>query len=146
MFVRSLIGRSSNHNYSFLTQRVFTQDWLNSYATACLYTRLTEFLLNCLYLVCIAFYIIRLNALEGECFCLREILINANKQVACSVVVVYCTLLLAVYFLINLFISNVNKTIIFVFEDFVYHSKNTISIFVTIFMFQIEFIKDKHEN
>ena len=31
MFVRYLIRKSSNHEYSFHTQRVFTQDWLNSF-------------------------------------------------------------------------------------------------------------------
>ena len=31
MFVRILIRRSSNHNYSLHTEGLFTQDWLNSF-------------------------------------------------------------------------------------------------------------------
>ena len=34
------------------------------------------------------------------------------------------------------FINHINKTIIFVFEAFVYHFKNTISIIVTIFFYK----------
>ena len=34
MFVRSLIRRSLNHNYSLPTQRVFAQEWLNSIKTS----------------------------------------------------------------------------------------------------------------
>ena len=112
--------RSSNHNYFLFTQRVFTQDWLNSLWTACLYTRLTELLLNHRCLLCLAFYITNVSslmiAIVWECFC--EISINVNSLFIvyivyvrpCTVVVaclfvcplfLYCTLFLLVYFFVR---------------------------------------------
>ena len=89
-----------------------------------------------------------INTLRGECLCLREIYINVNKLLAVLLLLVYplffyCTLLLPAKFFIPffilmllpyfcLFVVHVNKTIILVFEAFVYHFKNTIFIFVTI--------------
>ena len=83
-------------------------------------------------------------ALEGECFCLREISINVNKLLALLLLhffirffilhfVLDCLLLnsLLLYFSTD-FINDVNKPIIFVSGAFVDHFKNTISIFVTI--------------
>ena len=75
-----------------------------------------------------------MNALEGECLCLREI--YKCKQIACSVVVacfVNPLLFILPLLLLVYFFDHVNKPIIFVFGTF-YHFKNTISIFVTIFM------------
>ena len=141
MFVRSLEQRSSNHNYSLHTQRVFTQDWLNSFwiplsALSCLLYRRV----SCL-----------INALEGECLCLLEISINVNKSLAELLLRVYLffrlslillfvvaflllnpffiLMLLLVYFFISffilmllyfsLFVYHVNKPIIFIFGAFV---------------------------
>ena len=89
MFIRSLIWRSSNHNYCLHTQRVFTQDWLNSFWTAVawsvlfLYRRLNS----------------RINALEGECLCLREISINRNN--------LFAVLFLSVYLFIRFFYTDI---------------------------------------
>ena len=73
----------------------------------------------------------QMNALEGECFCLREISINVNSCWHCCCCMFYSFfilhLLLIVYFLIPfyflplmwlyfcLFINHVNKSIIFGF-------------------------------
>ena len=78
MFVRSLIWRSSNRNYSFHMQRVFTQDWMNSF----------WILLPVLF--CLLYCRVNsvLNALEGECMCFCEISINVNKLF--TVIFVFC--------------------------------------------------------
>ena len=88
-----------------------------------------------------------MNALEGECLSRN---LCKCKQVARSVIVLACLfvyplfytalccclftsffiLLLLVYFC--LFVDHVNRPTIFVFDAFVYHFKNTISIFVTL--------------
>ena len=152
----SVWQRSSSHNYSYFMQRVFTQDWQNSnrisrvvFRHDCLNSNWTT----------VACSVLLMNAHAWEC--LREISINVSKlfimyfvyvrpcrvAVACLFVYplfLYCTLLLLVYFFISLFffctdvvaiflfIRYVNKYTIFVFGAFVYHFKNTISIFVTI--------------
>ena len=127
----------------------------------CLYTRLTEFFLNCRCLLCFAFYIAASQ--PNECTWRRMSLPSRNfyicKQVTCSDVVscllvyplfLYCTLLLPVYFFIPFFIpllllyfclfsDHVNKPIIFVFGAFVYNFKKTISSFVTILYILLSF-------
>ena len=90
-----------------------------------------------------------MNALEGECLCLRERSINVNNllEVLLLAVLFICyffmlILLLLVYFFITLFfilmlllyfclfVDQVNKRFIFLFGAFVYHFKNIIFIFV----------------
>ena len=90
-----------------------------------------------------------MNALEAECFCLREISINVNKFLVVLLFYIFISffilhfvvgfLLLNHHFFVLMlllhicfFINHVNKSIIFVFVAFVYHFKNTISIFVRI--------------
>ena len=90
-----------------------------------------------------------MNVLEGECFCLCEISINVDKLLAVLFLYVFihyfilhfvvgCLLLNLSFFILMLllyfclFINHVSKFIIFVFGAFVYHFKNTISIFITI--------------
>ena len=94
-----------------------------------------------------------MNALEEECLCLCDILINVNKLLAVLLLSVYLfiyffyaalccclftssfpffILMLLLYFC--LFIDHVNKQIIFVFGAFVYQLNNTISIMVTIWI------------
>ena len=133
MFTSSLKQRSSNHTYSLFIRRVFTQGSLNSFWTACLYTRQTELLLNHHYhiLSCLLYRRARslLNTLEAECFCLHEISINVNKLLAVLLLLLYvyiCFLLLNLPFFIlmlllyfSLFIDHVNKFIIFVFGAFI---------------------------
>ena len=98
----------------------------------------------------VAFYITRvsslMNALVWECF--REISINVNKlfimyfvYIRPCRIVVACLFLCPLSFGIKtlllyfcLFVNHVNKPIIFVFTAFVYYFKNTISIFVTVWM------------
>ena len=82
LFVRSLIQRFSNHNYSLHTQRVFIQDWLNSYW---IHLELPLPELSCLLYRRVSSLI---NAREEECRCLREISINVNKLVI--VICVFC--------------------------------------------------------
>ena len=92
-----------------------------------------------------------MKALEGECLQFHEISIILNKLLAGLLLPVYLfirffytapcyclftslspffILMLLLYFC--LFVDHINKPIIFAFEAFVYHFKNTISIFVTI--------------
>ena len=126
-----LIRRSSNHNYYLHAQRVFTQDWLNSFwiTFACYVLR---FLLQ--------------TKQSNECTWRRMNLPSRNlykcKQVTCSVVVacllVYSLfilmLLLYFCFLRFIFICWSCNPVIFVFGNFVYHFNNTISIFVRIYI------------
>ena len=91
-----------------------------------------------------------MNALEGECFCLREIPINVPKLLAVLLLPVYLFVrffilhFVGAYLLFNplflmmlllyfyLFLDHVNKPTIIVIGAFVFYFKNTISIFVTI--------------
>ena len=71
MFARSLSQRPSNHNYSLFTQRVFTQDWPNSYWITVSYSVLP----------------VLQSTQSGECtwrrmFLPREITKNVNKLLA----------------------------------------------------------------
>ena len=75
----SIDQRSSNHNYSHHTQRVFTPDWLNYLRTPLP-----------------ALFCSLMNALEREYLCFREISINVNTLLA--------VLLLPVYVFIRFFI------------------------------------------
>ena len=73
--------------------------------------------------------------LKENTLCLREISINVNKLLALMLLPV---LLIRYFFILHfvvacLFVKHVNEPIIFVFGTFVYHFKNTISIFVTIY-------------
>ena len=132
------------------TQRVFIQDWLNSFWTACLYTRLTEFLLNRRNLLCLACYTAKYAVwwmhLKENVSASRNL--YKCKQVACRVVLVWfypffilqfvveCLLLNLPFFILILllyfclFINHGNKSISFVFGAFGFHFMNTISIFV----------------
>ena len=109
-----------------------------------------------------------MNALVWACLC--EISINVNQLfivyyvyvfpcrfvVACSFVyplfytALCCCLLISftekllLYF--YLFINHVNKPIISVFEAFVYHFKNTISIFVTLLYPEIISVNKMENN
>ena len=81
-----------------------------------------------------------MNALEEECFCLREITINVHKLLAVLLLYVFVYFFILDFFvgclLLNIpFYTHLNIPIIFVFLSFVYYFKNTISIFVTIFLF-----------
>ena len=135
------------NNYSLFTQHVSTQDWPNSFWTPCrLHTQLNSNWTSCVALTydwlnsnwitepplpvlsCLLCPTISrlMNALEGECFCLREISINVNRLlillllhvfilvfirhffIGCLffktlLIFLYCTLLLLVYFWIPLF-------------------------------------------
>ena len=123
LFVRSLIRRSSDHNYSFHKQCVFTQDWLNSFWIV-VERSILPFILQ--------------TKQSNECTWRRMSLASRNPykctQVACSVIVA-CLFLNFLLIYIYLFIDYIIRPIIFVFIAFIYHFRNTISIFLTIFMF-----------
>ena len=98
----AMLQRYPSHNYSVQTQRAFAQDWMNSFWIA----------LSAL--CCLLYRCVMMNALEGECFCLREISINVTKTfmflLAELLLPVYlfipfytALLLLAVYLIINFF-------------------------------------------
>ena len=154
----TIVQRSSNHNYSLHTQRVFTQVWPSPFWPA-VASSILPFISH--------------GKQFDECSWRRISLPSRNlyncKQVACSIVVtsfvlfrhfLYRTSLLLVYFLIPLFytdvvvvclllyalfisimlllyfclfVDHVKKPIIFSFGTFVYYFKNTISIFVTLY-------------
>ena len=143
MLIRSLQQRSSSHNYSLFTQRVFTQDWQNS---------------NWITVACsvLPFISYHKGQQSDACTCMRMSLRNLYKckQIVyfvyvhlCRVVVaclfvyplfLYCTLLLLVYFFVPLLflcwrccyifaytlIMSIGVLFLF-FGDFVYHLKNT---------------------
>ena len=127
MFVRSLQRRSANHNYSLHTQRVFTQDWLNSFWSCLLYCRVNSLI----------------NAPEGNsinanilflllylCNLFTDIL--ALFVVACPLVYhFFYTDVVAVFLFIHWSCKQIHC---FVFEAFVYHFNNIISIFVAILL------------
>ena len=84
MFGRSFIRRSSNHNYSFHTERVFTQDWPNIFWIAVACSGLAFMSQGK-----------QSDVFEEECLC-RKVFINVIKSLA--------MLLLHVFFLIPYFI------------------------------------------
>ena len=121
----------------FITQ-IFEPQLFSSHAM-CLHTRLTVFFLNCRCLLCLCLLyrmvISIMNSLKGEFICLREFSINVYKLLGVFLLpvlfirylILYCTLLLLVYFCAPfffllmlllyfcLFINHINKPIIFSF-------------------------------
>ena len=130
-----MFSKSLNHNYSLHTQRVFTQDWLNSFWTSA---------------SCSVLPFLSHGKQSNECTWRRMSLPSKHlykcKQVACSVIVaclfvspffvvlqfVVACLLLNLFFILMLlpyfclFVDHVNKSIIFAFGAFVYHFCNNI--------------------
>ena len=128
-------------------QRVFIQDWLNSFWTTCsLHIRRTEFQLNHWIPAACSVLPFIFHDQQSECTWRRIFLLSRTpykcKQAAGIVVVacfypffLYCTLLLFVYFFVPLFfdtddvaIFHVNKSIIFVyyFKNTHFHFRNNI--------------------
>ena len=111
LFNRALQHRSSKYNSSLHTQCVFTQDWLNSFwilivASSCLLYHMVSSLMN---------------SLERGWLCLHKISIIVNKSLEVLVFTVvfiryllYCILLLLVYFLIPLFFTEVFAIFLFI--------------------------------
>ena len=135
----SLQQKSSNNNYSLHQQRVFSQDWLNFFCIAFVYS-VFIFILQGKRLI---------NTLKGGRHWLREISVNVEKFfivfcvfcLRCPSIVVFACLLFYPFFYIHmlllylcLFVDNVNNVIISVFGACVYHFNNTIFIFATIYI------------
>ena len=92
------------------------------------------------------------NALEGGCFCLRQLFYKCKQAAGLVVVACFYPFFFILHFVIGclffrplifffiltfllylcLLVNHVNKPIIFVFRALVYYFQNTISIFVTI--------------